>query len=168
LPRKKRTWLLALLLAGRLIVPAQDARPDNADAAHPAKTPLRKALERSLLFPGLGQLGEKQYLKAALFGAAEIFCLVEVILFMGQGNDAYDRYRSATDLAAVIEFRAQTEKYDNRRNTAILAAAGVWVLNMVDMYVFARKKYGRKAAVGFQPFYQHENKAIGAGLRFTF
>jgi hypothetical protein len=167
MPRKKMAWLPALLLAGQLIVPAQDARPDKP-APPPAKTPLRRALERSLLFPGLGQLGEKQYAKAALFAGAEIACLVEVIIFMVKGNDAYDQYRSASDPAAVIEFRARTETYDNRRNTAILAAAGVWILNMVDMFVLAKKKYGKKAAVGFQPFYQHENKAIGAGLRCSF
>jgi len=133
-----------------------------------AKNPLRKALERSLLFPGLGQLGEKQYAKAALFGGAEIFCLVEVLIYMSKGNAAYRDYRDATDTADVIEFRRQTEEYDNNRNIAILAAAGVWVLNMVEIFVFAKKKYGKKAAVGFQPFYNHENKAIGAGLRFGF
>ncbi len=69
---------------------------------------------------------------------------------------------------AAVEFRAQTEKYDRRRNTAILAAAGVWALNMIDMFVFAKKKYGKNAAIGFQPYYNHENKTIGAGLRFHF
>jgi hypothetical protein len=166
LRRKKWAWLLVLLLAGRIVAPAQAVQAENT--APPGKSPLRKALERSLLFPGLGQLGEKQYIKAALFAGAEIFCLVEVLIFMGKGNDAYDKYRAATDLAAAIEFRSQTEKYDKRRNTAILAAAGVWVLNMIEIFVFAKKKYGKNAAVGFTPFYNHENKAIGAGLRFNF
>lgn len=164
--KKKRAWLLALLLAGRIMVPAQDVQPENTPP--PGKGPLRKALERSLLFPGLGQLGEKQYVKAALFAVAEIFCLAEVMIFMGKGNDAYHQYRDATDPAAAIQFRSQTGKYDKRRNTAILAAAGVWVLNMIEIFVFARKKYGKNAAIGFQPFYNHENKTIGANLRFRF
>ncbi|MBN2400082.1 MAG: hypothetical protein JXI33_07050 [Candidatus Aminicenantes bacterium] len=163
--RKKGVWLLALLMAGRLMIPAQSAAPLSAAPA--GKSPLRKALERSLLFPGLGQLGEKQYLKAALFAGAEIFCLAEVIIFMGKGNDAYDHYRDAVDPQDVIEFRSQTEKYDKHRNTAILAAAGVWVLNMIDIFVFAKKKYAKKAAVGFQPFYHHEKKTIGVNLRFS-
>ena len=164
--RKKWAWLLALLLAWGTVAPAQAGPPATAPA--PGKSPLRKALERSLLFPGLGQLGEKQYVKAALFAGAEIFCLVEVVIFMSKGNDAYGHYRDAADPAAVVEFRRLTEKYDRRRNTAILAAAGVWVLNMIDIFVFAKKKYGKNAAVGFTPFYNHENKAIGAGLRFHF
>ncbi len=166
LHRKKWTWLLVLLLAGCIVAPAQDAPAGKP--APPAKDPLRRALERSLLFPGLGQLGEKQYVKAALFGGAEIFCLVEVLIFMSKGNAAYRNYRDATEAAAVIEFRAQTEKFDNLRNVALLAAAGVWVLNMIEIFVFAKKKYGNKAAVGFQPFYKHDHKAIGAGLRIGF
>lgn len=164
--RKKWAWLPAVLLAAAIASPAQQS-PAGAAAA-PVKDPLRRALERSLLFPGLGQLGEKQYLKAALFAGAEIFCLVEVLVFMDKGNDAYRDYRDATDAAAVIEFRALTEQYDNRRNVAILAAAGVWLLNMIDIFVFAKKKYGKKAAVGFQPFIRHEHRAIGAGLRVGF
>jgi hypothetical protein len=166
LPRKNRAWLLAWLLAWRIMIPAEGAQPLNVP--QPQKTPLRKALERSLLFPGLGQLGEKQYVKAALFGGAEIFCLAQVLIFMGKGNNAYKEYRAATDPVTVLEFRSQTEKYDKQRNTAILAAAGVWVLNMIDMLVFAKKKYGKKASIGFQPWYNHENKTIGAGLRFHF
>jgi len=166
LPKKKAAWMLALLLAGRIMLPAQGAPPVNPPP--PQKTPLRKALERSLLFPGLGQLGEKQYVRAALFGGAEIFCLVQVLIFMGKGNDAYQNYHAATDPEAVIEFRSQTEKYDRRRNTAILAAAGIWALNMIDIFIFAKKKYGKKAAVAFRPYYNHENKTIGADMRWHF
>ena len=97
MPKQKAVWLLVLLLAGQVMLPAQGARPENSPP--PEKGPLRKALERSLLFPGLGQLGEKQYVKAALFGGAEIFCLVQVLIFMGKGNDAYKKYRDATDPA---------------------------------------------------------------------
>jgi hypothetical protein len=157
---------LALLLVWRITIPAQGALPANTPPVQ--KTPLRKALERSLLFPGLGQLGEKQYFKAALFGGVEIFCLAQVLIFMGKGNSAYDDYRNAGDSQAAVEFRGLTEKYDKQRNTAILAAAGVWVLNMIDILVYAKNKYGKKAFIGFQPYYNHENKTIGAGLRLHF
>ena len=164
--RKKGVWLPALLLAWRIMMPAQGATPVNTPRLE--KNPLRKALERSLLFPGLGQLGEKQYVKAALFGSAEIVCLVQVLIFRGKSNNAYKKYRDATDPLTVIEFRNQTEKYDRRRNTAILTAAGVWVLNMIDIFIFAKKKYGKKASIGLNPYYNHENKTIGAGMRFHF
>ena len=166
LPKKKAAWLLALLLAGRILFPAEGAQPENIP--RPEKNPLRKALERSLLFPGLGQLSEKQYVKAALFGSAEILCLAQVLIFRGKGNEAYHNYRDVKDTAAAVEWRLQTEKYDRRRNTAILAAAGVWVLNMIDILIFAKKKYGKKASISLNPYYNHENKTIGAGMRFHF
>jgi len=164
--QRKLAWLLILFLAGRLMAPAQGTAPEAV--ARPGKTPLRKALERSLLFPGLGQLGEKQYVKAAVFGGGEIFCLLQVLIFMSKGNQAYRDYHDASDPLAVVEFRMRTETYDKKRKGAILAAAGIWVLNMVDILVFAKKKYGKKAAIGFQPYYNHENKTIGAGLRLHY
>jgi len=41
-------------------------------------------------------------------------------------------------------------------------------LNMVDILIFAKNKYGRKSSIGFQPYYRYENKTIGAGLRLHF
>ena len=152
--------LLAVLLAGLSLPAAEEKRAEPES--------WRRALERSLLFPGLGQLGEKQYVKAAVFASAEIFCLAQAFIQAGRGNDAYRNYRDAKDAVAAGEWRRLTTVYDRRRNTAILAAAGVWVCNMIDIFVFTRKKYGRQAAVAFQPFYDHENHAFGAGLTCHF
>jgi hypothetical protein len=159
----RRPWallLLAALLAGPGPLRGQEAKPEDVR--------LRKALERSLLFPGLGQLYEKRYVKAALFAAAEVFCLVQIVGNSRQGNDAYRRYRDAADGDAAVAWRFETERCDRRRNTAILAAAGVWALNMADMFVFAKKKYGRGKTVAFHPYYHHESQAYGAGITCRF
>ena len=158
--RKKALVVLAVLLVGQVLLAAEAVKPESDR--------LRKVLEKSLVFPGLGQLAEKQYVKAAVFASAEIFCLAQVVVQMGMGNEAYRNYRDAKDALAAAEWRLQTEKYDRRRNTAILAAAGVWVLNMIDIFVFAKKKYGRNAAVAFHPYYNHENQTFGAGLTCCF
>ena len=160
MPRKKTLVLLAVLMAGQALFAADELKPE------PDR--LRKALEKSLIFPGLGQLAEKQYVKAAVFASAEIFCLVKVAVNIGKGNKAYHNYRDAKDTAEAVTWRQQTEKFDRRRNTAILAAAGVWVLNMIDIFVFAKKKYGRTAAVAFHPYYNHEKQAFGAGFSCFF
>jgi hypothetical protein len=160
LARKKVLVLLVALMLGQMLLAAEAVQPESDR--------LRKALERSLLFPGLGQLGEKQYLKAAVFATAEIFCLAQVFINRGKGEDAYHQYHGAQDMASAVAWRRQTETYDRRRDTAILAGAGVWVLNMVDMFVFAKRKYGRHAAVAFHPFYNHENQAFGAGCTCRF
>jgi hypothetical protein len=160
MPRKKALVLLVMLMAGQMLIAVEDLKPESDR--------LRKALERSLLFPGLGQLGEKQYVKAAFFASAEIFCLLQVFTNRAKGNDAYDEYRAAMDMTAAVEWRRRTEKFDRRRNAALLAGAGVWVLNMIDIFVFAKKKYGRNAAVAFHPYYDHENQAFGAAIRYCF
>ena len=60
--RKFAALLLLLALAG-----FPGLRGEEKPAAKPGVDPrLRKALERSLLFPGLGQLYEKQFAKAAV------------------------------------------------------------------------------------------------------
>jgi hypothetical protein len=135
-----------------------------AEEGKPDPDPMLQTLERSLLFPGLGQLKEKQYVKAVIFASAEACCLVQAFIQARRGNDAYHSYRDAQDAAAAAEWRRQTVACDRRRNTALLAAAGVWVCNMIDIFVFVKKKYGRKAAVAFQPFYDHEKQAFGAGV----
>ncbi len=153
-------FLLAMLLAGPAALCAEDKTPEDAR--------LRRALKMSLLFPGLGQLSEKQYAKAVLFSAAEIFCLVQVVANARKGNSAYWKYRTAATVGDAVEWRSETERLDRRRNTAILAAAGVWVLNMVDIFVHAKKKYGREKSLAFHPFYHHENQAYGAGITCRF
>ena len=160
MPKIAALILLLVLLAGPLRPASEDLKPESDR--------LRKVLEKSLLFPGLGQLSEKQYVKAAVFASLEVFCLAKVAIHIGKGNEAYRNYRDAKDADAATAWRLQTATYDRQRNTAILAAAGVWVLNMVDIFVFAKKKYGRNAAVAFYPYYNHENQAFGAGCSYRF
>lgn len=160
MPRRSALLLVAVLAVAPARLRGEEPAPDAGR--------LRKALELSLLFPGLGQLREKQYLKAAIFAAAEVACLVQVIVNAGQGNDAYWHYRDAATIDDAVAWRAETERFDRRRNTAILAAAGVWVLNMVDIFVHAKKKYGRAKSLAFHPYYRHENHAVGAGLTCRF
>lgn len=150
-------FLLLALLAAPPVLRAADEPP----ARDPRQ---RKALEKSLLFPGLGQLYEKQYAKAALFGLAETACLALVIVYFARGNDAYREYRQAATALDARIWRQETERLDRRRNTALLAAAGVWALNLADILVFTRKKYGREKSLAIQPFYRHENQAYGAGV----
>jgi hypothetical protein len=164
LRRQRALLVLAALLAGLLAGPVTL----RGDEAKPESERLRKALERSLLFPGLGQLYEKRYVKAALFASAEALCIVEVIIHARRGNDAYRQYRDAATPEAAVAWRGETERCDRRRNTALLAAAGVWVLNMADMLVFAKKKYGRGKSVAFHPYYYHESQAYGAGITCRF
>ncbi len=161
MPRSAAWLLLAALFFGPGALRGEEEKP----APDPR---LRQALVRSLLFPGLGQLHEKQYLKAALFASAEIACLALAVVHGGRGDDAYWNYRQAATAEDAVRWRAETERCDRRRNRAILAAAGVWVLNMADILVFAKRKYGRQRSLALHPFYDHASHAYGAGLTCRF
>jgi hypothetical protein len=160
LHRATALLLLAVLLSGPFLLRTEEKKPE------PDR--LRQVLEKSLLFPGLGQLAEKQYAKGAVFAASEIACLMLVVINARRGNNAYREYRDARSTSTAVEWRQQAERFDRRRNTAILAGAGVWVCNMVDIFIFAKKKYRQNESVAFHPFYNHENQAIGAGCTCRF
>ncbi len=156
MPRNRRWPALALLL----LLTARG--PAAAPARNAAQ--VKKALVRSLIFPGLGQLGEKQVAKGMVFVSAELFCLIEVFLKNHRGDDAYGHYRSASNANDAVYYRRLTETYDRERNTYLLAAAGVWVLNLVDMAVWARKQKRLRPQVVID----HEQKKVALGLRLDF
>lgn len=103
------------------------------------------SMHKSLLWPGWGQLSEKRYLEGILLSVAETFCLVEVLLNNHKGNNEYKLYKKADNVQDAVKYRRLTEKYDTRRNQFLLAAAGIWVVNLIDMYfIFKGKKNGEK------------------------
>ncbi|MGD2295733.1 MAG: DUF5683 domain-containing protein, partial [Candidatus Aminicenantes bacterium] len=106
------------------------------------------ALQKSLLIPGWGQLAEKRYLEGAFFLSAEIFCLVEVFANNNKGKKNYRLYRDAESVDEAVKYRGLTEKYDKRRNAFILAAAGVWAVNLIDIYLILKNKKDKKGGVG--------------------
>lgn len=103
-----------------------------------------RALEKSLIFPGLGQLHEKKYLKGVIFITAELIAITGAILNNRQGNKNYNKYRSSLTESDALFFRKETERFDRSRNLFIAAGIGVWMINMLDIYVI-KKKRGKKS-----------------------
>ena len=98
------------------------------------------SLHKSLLLPGWGQLAEKRYLEGVLFLSAEIFALYKVISYNHKGNSAYARYKDASSVADAVHHRLMIEDYDKKRNQYLLVAAGVWVINLIDIYFIMKNK----------------------------
>jgi len=119
-------WCALWLIAATGLPAAETPPPSDAP---------KDILKKSLIFPGWGQLSEKQYVKGALFAASEIFCIVQFVLKNNKANDAYRRYRQAGNVADAIAFRQLTEKYDKQRNWVTAGGAFVWILNLVDIYL---------------------------------
>ena len=115
----------------------------RAQETEPKDTPKETrftSLHKSLLIPGWGQFAEKRWLEAALFLSAEVFALYKVFDANHKGNQYYDKYKEADNVDDAVKYRELTEKYDTSRNQYILAAIGVWALNLIDIYFIVKNK----------------------------
>jgi hypothetical protein len=102
-------------------------------------------LEKSLLLPGWGQISEKRFIEGIFFLAAEAACLYEIVSNNHLGNENYARYKAAETMDDAVSYRRLTEKYDKRRNQALLAGAAVWAANLLDIYLIVKNKKQKDA-----------------------
>ena len=126
----------ALLLGFSPFSRAQQESPDTPEEAAQGLS----SLQKSLLFPGGGQLAEKRYLEGFVFLTAEVFCIYQVLRFNHKGNNSYSRDRSAAGVDEAVRYRELTEENDKNRNLYLLGAAAVWAVNLLDIYVIVKNK----------------------------
>lgn len=140
------------------------------DEEDKAEIPLKSkftSLQKSLLIPGWGQIAEKRYLEGALFLSAEIFCFYKIFTYNHKGNYYYDRYKKADNVNDAVNYREKTEKYDKERNKFLLAAAGVWIINLIDTYIIVKKK--EKKSKNLKLKLEHnENKGLAFTISYSF
>ena len=115
---------------------AKEASPQNEKEDVGSLT----SLQKSLLIPGWGQLAEKHYAEGLLFLAAEAFSIYQIVRFNHKGNFYYERYQDAVSVDDAVRFRGLTEDYDKKRNLYLIAAAGIWAVNLLDIYVIVKNK----------------------------
>lgn len=152
--------VLCLLLSAAVSMPVRGVEPRDSRLA---LTPLHK----SLIYPGWGQLSEKHVLEGILLMTAETVCLFQVIKANRNGNRAYADYKAADSVARALELRAFTEKYDTRRNQWMLAAAGVWIANLVNIHLIIKNKGKPDNRIQFRmDRVSHKTIAIHLSYRF--
>jgi hypothetical protein len=95
--------------------------------------------EKSLLFPGWGQISEKRYGRGLTFMFSEIACISSAIVYTVKGSHSYSHYREADYTPDAIYYRELTEKYDKRRNISLALGAIVWAVNLLDMSLTKEK-----------------------------
>jgi len=125
--------ILSLLLSLFIVLPLSGGETEKKP---PKDT---RALEKSLLFPGWGQLQEKKIVKGLLFMAGELIAITGAVIANSSGNRNYNRYKSSKTLEDAVFYRQETERYDKRRNLFIAAGIGIWIINMVDIYLYKKK-----------------------------
>lgn len=123
------------------------------------------SLKKSLLIPGWGQLAEKRYIEGFLFFSAEIFSFYQIFSNNHKGNKYYRKYRDASSVDEAVHYRELTEKYDKHRNIYILAAVGIWAVNLIDIYVIVRRKEKRKLELKLE---SGEDKRLAFTLSYSF
>lgn len=125
------------------------------------------SLQKSLLMPGWGQFAEKKYLVGAAFLSTELFCLYKIFENNHRSNKNYILYKAALNIDDAVKYRDLTEKYDKRRNAFILAAAGIWAVNLIDIYVIVKNKKNKEKNFKIQ-IESGENKMLGFTLTYRF
>jgi len=125
------------------------------------------SLHKSLLFPGWGQFAEKRYIEGVVFLSAEIFALYKVFSYNHKGNSAYVQYKDAGSVADAVHHRQMTEDYDKKRNQYLLVAAGVWVINLIDIYFIMKNKdnQGKNLRLKFE---SGKNKSLAFTVSYRF
>ncbi len=154
---------LILLLFISLPCLSQDEEREKG-TLHPKKI---SSLQKSLLIPGWGQITEKKYLEGILLFSAEVFCLYKVISYNHKGNDYYNLYKNADNVSDALEYRDLTENYDHKRNRFILAVAGVWIINLIDIYFIVKKKDKKERNLKIK-LEHNENKDLAFTITFSF
>ncbi len=125
------------------------------------------SLHKSLLFPGWGQFAEKRYFEGVVFLSAEIFALYKVFSYNHKGNDAYARYRAADNVADAVQYREWTADYDTKRNQYLLVAAGVWVVNLIDIYFIMKSKDNKRKNLRLK-LESGKNKSLALTVSYQF
>jgi len=155
--------LLHILLFTSLTCFSQNEEPKKG-TLNPKKI---SSLQKSLLLPGWGHITEKRYLEGILFLSEEVICLYKVISYNHKSNDYYSLYKNADNVSNAIEYRELTEKYDTKRNRFILAAAGIWIVNLIDIYFIIKKKDKKERNLKIK-LEHNENKDLAFTITFSF
>ena len=95
------------------------------------------ALFKSMLVPGLGQLGNRRYTKALFFAGLESWLIASSLHYASQAADARENYLAADDLSARRDYyNLYDNKRKNRNKFAWVAGLTIFI-SMFDAYVDA-------------------------------
>jgi hypothetical protein len=125
-----------------------------------------KTILYSSLFPGIGQIYNDNTYRGILFCLGEIYCIVNSISFdrkMKKSKDTYEssfeRYNRAKSIETIARERTiilaeydNMKKYEKSRNNYIMAAAGIWLWNVVDALIWKEPSTRKdsKLSINFQ------------------
>jgi len=95
------------------------------------------ALFKSMLVPGLGQLGNHRYFKAILFGGLEGWFVSSAIHYGRQARDYRNKYDAATGIETRDQYYALYKNRRDERNKYLWFMGITVFVSMFDAYVDA-------------------------------
>lgn len=95
------------------------------------------ALFKSMLVPGLGQIGNRAWFKAAFFASLEGVLIVSALNYRSKASDLYDQYQAAEGTELRNQLHDRYEDRANKRNRYTWFAVITVFISMFDAYVDA-------------------------------
>jgi hypothetical protein len=129
------------------------------------------ALFKSMVVPGLGQLGNRRHIKALLFAGLDAWFIGSAIHYGGQAADFRDRWAAADDVADKNALYSLYEDRRDERNKFTWFAVIVTFISMFDAYVdahlsgFPQAGDGQDLSLELAPV---PGQAISATLTYSF
>jgi hypothetical protein len=110
---------------------------DAADTEQRLRQQPTKALFKSMLIPGWGQLGNRRYFKAALFAGLDAWFIGAALHYRGQAADFRRLYEAAEPTTLRNEYHTLYDDRRTERNKYTWFAVIVTFIAMFDGYVDA-------------------------------
>ncbi len=95
------------------------------------------ALFKSMLVPGLGQIGNRKHIKAALIIGGETFLFLRWLDFRNQTADARVAFEAENDLVLRGQLFAEFDSVRDKRNLSAWMTGTVIFISMIDAFVDA-------------------------------
>jgi hypothetical protein len=126
------------------------------------------ALFKSMLIPGLGQIGNKKYIKAGAIIGLESYLIANLIHYSKITSDAKKEYDAADDPSLVRLYNKYRDAKDSRNLHSWLLGATIFI-SMFDAYVDAHlarfPKYEKSLSLDINP---NKDNHFYAGLILRF
>lgn len=102
------------------------------------RTPSNSAL-RSVIFPGWGQIYNKEKPKGYIIGASSLLCITSSYLMYDKANESYKKYDNLGVKNSSLYFDYE-DQYNRARYLAYFGV-GIWVYSIIDAYINAKKYF---------------------------
>jgi hypothetical protein len=150
-----------LYLPGQLLTPYRTVTdPENLEN-NLSQDPTM-ALLKSVFIPGLGQLGNRRYIKAVIFMGLDTWFVGSAIHYGRQASDFRDQFEESTDITARNDYYDLYQDRKDERNKFTWFAVIVTFISMFDAYVdahlsgFPRKADESRVSFNLEPYSEGE------------